>query len=148
MHNQHKIRRNGGKSMRGKKSILLSIIMLFLVSAAWTAYAAEPGQAAADPYNRSDAAAIVPGQGSAELKSTFGESSNSSSQSRILRVLSLIEKKTDNPKVLGQIRHKLTNMGEERLRMITSLSERIINRGQEAESEVAFLLLTALIIFS
>lgn len=84
------------------------------------------------------------GYGAVQLKNTFGEYPDP----RVLRVISLIEKKTDNKRVLAQIRHKLTNIGEERLRMISSLSERIVSKGREAESEVAFLLLTALIIFS
>ncbi|MGC2061777.1 MAG: hypothetical protein WA610_02285 [Thermodesulfovibrionales bacterium] len=143
--------------MRGKKIILLTIFMLFIVSAGMNVYAAESEQASADRNSRADAAATAQGQGSVGLKSTFGESlgagalspsADSGPSPRILRVLSLIETKTDDQKVLKQIRHKLTNMGEERLGMITSLSERIISKGQEAESEVAFLLLTALIIFS
>jgi len=47
-----------------------------------------------------------------QIKNTFGEYPDP----RVLRVISLIEKKTDNQKVLAQIRYKLTNIGEDRLR--------------------------------
>ena len=151
--------------MRGNKIILLTMIMLFIISTVMNVYAAETGQTSADRHSWADTTAIAQGHQTVGLKSIFGESlgggtvspssdsgldygANPGPKSGILRVLSLIEKKTDDQMVLKQIRHKLTNIGEERLRMITSLSDRIISKGPEAESEVAFLLLTALIIFS
>jgi hypothetical protein len=136
---------DGGWEMRTKKLFLLSAIVM-----AACAGFVPAAMAGADPGTLHAAAGLTApvvtsgGYRAVEIKNTFGEYPDP----RVLRVISLIEKKTDNQKVLAQIRHKLTNIGEERLRMISSLSERLVSKGPEAESEVAFLLLTALIIFS
>lgn len=133
--------------MRTKKLLLLSAIVIAAYAGFVPVAIAAAGPGPGTLYASAGLSALVSaegGYGAVQLKNTFGEYRDP----RVLRVISLIEKKTDNQKVLAQIHHKLTNIGEERLRMISSLSERITSKGQEAESEVAFLLLTALIIFS
>lgn len=82
--------------------------------------------------------------GAVQVKSDFGERTDA----RTLRVLSLVESRTSDPRVLSQIRHKLSTVSDGQLQMLSSLSERVVSRGGKAESDVAFLLLTALIIFS
>ncbi|MDA8084439.1 MAG: hypothetical protein M0024_12350 [Nitrospiraceae bacterium] len=74
---------------------------------------------------------------------TFGQT-----DSRVLKVISLLEKKTDDPKVIGRLRSKISALGEKRLQMVSSLSDRILSKEHTAESDVAFLLVTALIVFS
>lgn len=78
-----------------------------------------------------------------EAAITFGPA-----DARILKVISLLEKKTDDPKVIERLRHKLAALGEKRLQMVSSLSDRILDHRHEAEADVAFLLVTALIVFS
>jgi hypothetical protein len=68
--------------------------------------------------------------------------------SRIDRILALVRTKSDNPIVLGQIRHKLFAISGERLMMISSLSDRIIAQAGETETDVAYLLMATLIILS
>lgn len=132
--------------MRTKSLLLLSAIVIAASAcfAPAAAAGAEPGPGAMQTAFLSAPGSAARGHAAVQLKNTFGEYRDP----RVLKVISLIERKTDNQKVLAQIRHTLTGMGEERLRMVTSLSERIRAGGREAESDVAFLLLTALIIFS
>ena len=68
--------------------------------------------------------------------------------SRIDRILTLVRTRSDDPKVLGQIRHKLLGISGERLLMISSLSDRITARTGETGNDVAYLLMTTLIILS
>ncbi|TAN41779.1 MAG: hypothetical protein EPN25_04410 [Nitrospirae bacterium] len=67
---------------------------------------------------------------------------------RIERILTLVKQRSDDPKVLGQIRHKLAALPADKLQMISSLSERITSRAGEAGTDVAYLLMTTLIILS
>ncbi len=136
--------------------VSLLIVLTGIVFAASTGIAAASGQAA----SQVSAAGLSDASGSdhsGDLKSTFGERSDAGRvypqlypqlDSRALRVLSLVEQKTSDQKVLNHIRYKLSTVSEDRLSMISSLSDRILSQGGEAEAHVAFLLLTALIIFS
>jgi hypothetical protein len=63
-------------------------------------------------------------------------------------VLSVLEKRVGDQRLLGKIRDKLPTLSEDRLRMIASLSERVAVDDHSAKTDIAFLLLTALIIFS
>lgn len=140
-----------------RKNIMsLLIVLTGILFAASTGIAAESGQSASQV-----GAAGLSGAASSyhrgDLKSTFGERSDAGRvdpqlepqlDARALRVLSLVEQKTSDQKVLSHIRYKLSTVSEDRLRMISSLSDRILSRGGEAEAHVAFLLLTALIVFS
>ncbi len=89
----------------------------------------------------------------AHITSTFGRRPDNAvtfgpAYSRVLKVISLLEKKTDDPKVIDRLRRKISALGEKRLQMVSSLSDRILSKGHTAEADVAFLLVTALIVFS
>jgi hypothetical protein len=68
--------------------------------------------------------------------------------SRIERILTIVRTRSDDPRVLGQIRHKLLSISGERLLMISSLSDSIIAPAGDARNDVAYLLMTTLIILS
>ena len=74
--------------------------------------------------------------------------SPSADSSRIDSILSIVRMRSDDPRILGQIRHKLLAISGERLLMISSLSDRIIAQAGEPGTDVAYLLLTSLIILS
>ncbi|MBI5640877.1 MAG: hypothetical protein HZA17_10665 [Nitrospirae bacterium] len=66
----------------------------------------------------------------------------------MFRVLAVLETKIVDPDLLEKVRDKLSTMSEDRMRVAVSLSERVVEKAPEAETDVAFLLLTTLIIFS
>lgn len=66
----------------------------------------------------------------------------------IFKVLSVLERRTGDQRLLEKARYKLVGMSERRIRLAASLSERIIDEGPGAETDIAFLLLTTLIVFS
>lgn len=62
-------------------------------------------------------------------------------------ILSLLEQRIDNPQIMDKAREKLQSLDEGQLRLIASLSERIMV-DRSAGADVAYLLLAALIILS
>jgi hypothetical protein len=66
----------------------------------------------------------------------------------IFKVLSVLESRTGNQGLLEKARYKLAGMSERRIRLAARLSERIIDEGPGAKTDIAFLLLTTLIVFS
>jgi hypothetical protein len=64
------------------------------------------------------------------------------------KVLSLMKKRVTDKELLNKIRDKLPSLGEDRLRMLASLSEEIDAENRSAKTDFAFLVLTTLIIFS
>ncbi len=125
--------------MTGKKLFAMLVITVSVFIVAATGHAGST----ASPGNFTDASA-------------FGESGKLSEKgmlqpaysSKIDRILTLVRTKSDDPRVLGQIRHKLLGISGERLLMISSLSDRIIAHDGETGTDVAYLLMTTLIILS
>ncbi len=66
----------------------------------------------------------------------------------IFKVLAVLGHRTGDKRLLEKAKYKLTGMSESRLRLAVSLSERADDNGPRAETDIAFLLLTALIVFS
>jgi len=134
--------------MRTNILLVLSVIVL---SAFAGFISAAPAGADAGSGTLSSSAAGVPapvslsgGYSPVQITNTFGVHPDP----RVLKVISLLEKKTDDPKVVDRLRQKLSRIGEKRLQMVSLLSDRILSREHEAEADVAFLLMTALIVFS
>jgi hypothetical protein len=136
--------------MTGKKlfAMLLITISVFVVAATGHAEDRKPLTSvqvgvSASPGDFSDAF-------------LFGESGKLSEKevlppaysARIDRILTLVRTRSDDPRVLGQIRHKLLAISGERLLMISSLSDRITAQAGETGNDVAYLLMTTLIILS
>ena len=65
-----------------------------------------------------------------------------------LKILSVLENKMGSQKSLERVKIKLFKLSDERTRLIASLSELVANEGNRAGADVAFLLLTALIVLS
>lgn len=68
--------------------------------------------------------------------------------SEMFKVLSVLKKRVGDERLLKKIEDKLPALSDDRLRMMVSLSERIAADNHGAKTDIAFLLLTTLIIFS
>lgn len=66
----------------------------------------------------------------------------------LFKVLSFIEKRVKDRKLITKIKDKLPTLDEPRLRIIVSLSDYIADESGGVKTEIAFLLLTTLIVFS
>lgn len=64
------------------------------------------------------------------------------------RVLAVLRQRVNDIRLLEKVGHKLSAMSENRLRLVVSLSDRVAGGAPTAETDIAFLLLTTLIIFS
>ncbi len=65
-----------------------------------------------------------------------------------LKILFVLENKMGNKKLLEKAMVKLTTLDEWQMQLITSLSDRIAHEGNTTGADIAFLLMTVLIIFS
>jgi hypothetical protein len=63
----------------------------------------------------------------------------------VFKILSVLEKKIEDPPLLEKTKDKLFTLNHEQIRLITSLSDQVDKEGNTMGSEVAFLLMTALI---
>lgn len=66
----------------------------------------------------------------------------------ISKILSVLEKKTGDQKLVEKAKDKLFTLSEGKIRLISSLCERISHDSYSADADIAFLLITTLIIFS
>ena len=65
-----------------------------------------------------------------------------------LQILSVLADKMEDQRLFGKARDKLSALSDRQMRLIASLSDRISNEGKTAGTDIAFLLITALIILS
>jgi hypothetical protein len=63
----------------------------------------------------------------------------------VSRILSVLENRIDNRQLLERTKDKLLTLDPEQIRLIASLSDRVVKEENTAGSEIAFLLMTALI---
>jgi hypothetical protein len=63
----------------------------------------------------------------------------------VFKILSVLEKKMEDQQSLEKTRDKLFTLNHEQIRLMASLSDRVVKGGNTTGSEVAFLLMTALI---
>ena len=66
----------------------------------------------------------------------------------ISKILSSLSKKMESPELREKIKIKLSALDDKQILLITSLSERIGRDNHTAGTEIALLLITALIVFS
>lgn len=66
----------------------------------------------------------------------------------ISKILSVLEKKTGDQKLVEKAKDKLSTLSGGEIRLISSLCERISEDSYSAGADIAFLLITTLIIFS
>ena len=63
----------------------------------------------------------------------------------VFKILSVLEKKMEDQQSLEKTRDKLFTLNHEQIRLMASLSDRVAKGGNTTGSEIAFLLMTALI---
>jgi hypothetical protein len=66
----------------------------------------------------------------------------------VMKIMSVLEKRVGDQKLLEKAKEKLSTLRGPEFSLITSLSEQITKEGDRPGVDIAFLLLTALIIFS
>ncbi len=66
----------------------------------------------------------------------------------VMKIISVLEKKVGDHKLLEKAREKLSTLRGPEFSLISSLSEQMLKDGDRPGVDIAFLLLTALIIFS
>jgi hypothetical protein len=66
----------------------------------------------------------------------------------MFKVLSVIGRHTGDRKLLEKVKYKLSSMSHDRLRLAVSLSERLSDDNRGVRRDIAFFLLTTLIVFS
>jgi hypothetical protein len=69
-------------------------------------------------------------------------------RAELRKVLSVVEHRTKNEKVREKMRDKLSAMSDRQLRLTASLCERIARDDDSARSDIAFSIVTALIVLS
>ena len=69
-------------------------------------------------------------------------------ETEVIKVLSVLGKKIGDQKLLEKTKEKLLTLKESEFVLITSLSEQITRDGERPGMDIAFLLITALIILS
>lgn len=72
----------------------------------------------------------------------------STHRANVLKILSVLENKMRDQQLLEKAKDKLFTLSDRQTRLIASLSDRIANEGNTAGADIAFLLITALIVFS
>jgi len=66
----------------------------------------------------------------------------------MLKILPVLEDKIENKKLLEKSKEKIYAMNGREVRLIAALCEKISDEGQTVSSDIAFLLVTALIVLS
>ena len=75
----------------------------------------------------------------------FDNPSASHLRSDMLKILSVLENKIEDQQLLGKTKEKLLSLSDRETRLIASLADRVTQGGNTTGSNVAFLLMTALI---
>ena len=75
----------------------------------------------------------------------FDNPSASHLRSDVLKILSVLENKIEDQQLLGKTKEKLLSLSDRETRLIASLADRVTQGGNTTGSNVAFLLMTALI---
>ncbi len=70
------------------------------------------------------------------------------SQAESFKIISMMEKRVADRKLIQKIKDKLPTLGEDRLRMLAYLSEEVGVDDRSPKTDIAFLIATTLIIFS
>lgn len=61
------------------------------------------------------------------------------------KILTVLESRVEDPQLLGKAKKKLIALSDGQTRLIASLSDRVVEEGNTAGSDIAFLLMTVLI---
>ena len=66
----------------------------------------------------------------------------------IHKIIPVLEDKIHNQKLLEKSKEKINGMGDREIRLVAALCEKISCEGESVSSDIAFLLVTALIVLS
>ncbi len=66
----------------------------------------------------------------------------------IKKILPVLEDKIHNQKLLEKSKEKVYGMGDREIKLVAALCEKISDEGETVSSDIAFLLVTALIVLS
>ena len=83
-----------------------------------------------------------------EMTRTTGRGARIGSDEDMAKVLAVMEKRVNNREVFEKVKNKLPALEVKRLKMLASLSDRMAASADEPQSNIAFLLVATLIIFS
>jgi hypothetical protein len=158
----------GGVTMRVKKILLFFITIICSVTLADKGFAEDVKETSpginknavtirADDFQKINLRDTVAGDSETQDTATglLGVSAISGTHislshhaSEAFKVLSVVEKRVGDKRLIKKVKDKLPTLSEDRLHMLASLSERIADDKHSAKTDIAFLLLTTLIIFS
>lgn len=93
-------------------------------------------------------ASARPAQEAAVNKHLYGARGHSAPSPDMVRILSVLEKRVEDGKLMEKAKEKLATMNGEDLRLIASLCERIEARGHDAGADIAFLMAAMLVVLS
>ena len=80
-----------------------------------------------------------------KLHSHPGAPSGLSYSADVSQILSVLESRTEDRQLVERTKEKLFTLDHRQIRLIASLSDRVMKEGSTTGSEIAFLLMTALI---
>ena len=80
-----------------------------------------------------------------KLHSNPGPSSGLSYSADVSQILSVLESRMEDRQLVERTKDKLLTLDHRQIRLIASLSDRVAKEGNTTGSEIAFLLMTALI---
>src|SRR5207253_11269953 len=91
------------------------------------------------------AALLVYGTSTAPAYATAGTQETRAAIAETRRILSVVERTVDNEQVVARVRQKLSTLDDKRLRLLGTLADRLDTDRGKPRSDVALLLLVALI---
>jgi hypothetical protein len=93
--------------------------------------------------------AIVPLAVTASVRPTASPNSEdpfvSKQRANVSKILTVLERKVEDPQLLGKTKKKLITLSDGQTRLIASLSDRVAQERNTTGSDIAFLLMTVLI---
>ena len=87
-------------------------------------------------------------QAETRRSNAVGEFRGMHREADMTKILSVLEKKVDDQKMLERAREKLFTLKEPQFSLIASLSEQIVKEEDQPGVDIAFLLITILIVLS
>ena len=93
--------------------------------------------------------AIFPLATTAAVRPTVDPNSNDTyafqRRANMSKILTVLERRVEDPQLLGKTQKKLITLSDGQPRLIASLSDRVAEEGNTTGSDIAFLLMTVLI---
>lgn len=78
----------------------------------------------------------------------YGIRGHSAPSAEMVKILSMLEERADDERLIEKAKQKLATMKERDLRLMASLCDRIESRGNDAGADIAFLMTAMLVVLS